>query len=397
MLGSQALEVAIGIVFVYLLVSLICSAVREGIEAWLKSRAAYLEHGIRELLHDAAGGGLAGVFYNHPLIYSLYSGGYTAGTTPKPAMMAKGGKLPTYIPSKNFALALMDIAARGPATDAGSSDSTAPLISLDSIRANIANLQSPGVQRVLLTAIDTAQGDINKVQASLEDWYNSGMDRVSGWYKRSTHGILFIIGLLVAVGLNVNTITIAEYLYRNDAARAAVVTRAQAAAADSKILNANEQEARKQLDDLNLPIGWHDMKKINPRAKASWDLILVLVAGWLMTAFAATLGAPFWFDVLNKVMVIRSTVKPHEKSPEEASQDHQSPAAKTPAKESDGGGGGAAPVVPAVPPPPPAPPAQPEISARGRDAESDVDGCDVPANQQATADEELPAAEGGVS
>ena len=30
------------------------------------------------------------------------------------------------------------------------------------------------------------------------------------------------------------------------------------------------------------------------------------------------LGAPFWFDVLNRLMVIRSTVKPKEKSPDEA-------------------------------------------------------------------------------
>ena len=53
MFGSGILEVAIGIIFIYLLVSLLCSAVREGIEAWTKTRAAYLEYGIRELLHDA--------------------------------------------------------------------------------------------------------------------------------------------------------------------------------------------------------------------------------------------------------------------------------------------------------------------------------------------------------
>jgi hypothetical protein len=35
------------------------------------------------------------------------------------------------------------------------------------------------------------------------------------------------------------------------------------------------------------------------------------------------MGAPFWFDLLNKIMVVRSTVKPKEKSPEEASEDRQ--------------------------------------------------------------------------
>jgi hypothetical protein len=42
--------------------------------------------------------------------------------------------------------------------------------------------------------------------------------------------------------------------------------------------------------------------------------------GWLITALAVSLGAPFWFDMLNKFIVVRSTVKPHEKSLEEKSK-----------------------------------------------------------------------------
>ena len=78
MFGSQVLEVAIALVFVYLLVSMVCSAVREGIESKLKSRAAYLERGIRELLHDPDARGLARSFYEHPLIYGLYANSYIA-------------------------------------------------------------------------------------------------------------------------------------------------------------------------------------------------------------------------------------------------------------------------------------------------------------------------------
>jgi hypothetical protein len=72
MFGSQILEVAIGLIFIFVLVSVICSVVREGIESWLKTRAAFLEHGIRELLHDKQAQGLARSFYNHPLIYGLF-------------------------------------------------------------------------------------------------------------------------------------------------------------------------------------------------------------------------------------------------------------------------------------------------------------------------------------
>ena len=231
MFGSQILEVAIGVIFVFILTSIMCTAIREGIGAWLKTRAAFLEYGIRELLHDKEALGLAKHFYNHPLIFSLFPKGYTAGSaTKRPTAWTRGGNLPSYIPAKNFAVALMDIAARGPETDALTSDPEGPRISLAAIRMNIENLGNTAVQRVLLTAIDTAQGDLNAAQANIEAWYDSGMDRVSGWYKRSTQWVIFAIALAVSVGLNINTITIADYLYRNDAARAAIVARAETAA-----------------------------------------------------------------------------------------------------------------------------------------------------------------------
>src|SRR5688572_25336322 len=123
MFGSAMLEVAIGIIFIFILVSLICSAVREGIEAWLKTRAAYLEHGIREILNDKAGTGLAKSFFEHPLIFSLFSENYKPGSNSKrPSILANGHSLPSYIPARNFAVALMDIAVRGPKTDDVSSN-----------------------------------------------------------------------------------------------------------------------------------------------------------------------------------------------------------------------------------------------------------------------------------
>ena len=69
MFGSQILEVAMGMIFVYLLLSLMCSALSELIEGVLKRRAKYLEEGIRNLLNDP---GTATKLYQHPLIKALY-------------------------------------------------------------------------------------------------------------------------------------------------------------------------------------------------------------------------------------------------------------------------------------------------------------------------------------
>jgi hypothetical protein len=101
------------------------------------------------------------------------------------------------------------------------------------------------------------------------------------------------------------------------------------------------------------------------------------------------MGAPFWFDVLNKVMVIRSTVKPHEKSPEEASEDRQGPSKGTADAENT------AAVSPGVSPS--APPTRMANVAPDTDGERDVDACDVDATTTTTPDDKLPPGQGGVA
>ena len=98
MLGSSIIDIAIGLIFIYLLLSLICSAGNEIIERWSKKRSKDLERGVQEMLRDP---NLVESLYKHPLIYSLFSKPYQPG----------GSNLPSYIPSRNFALALMDIVA----------------------------------------------------------------------------------------------------------------------------------------------------------------------------------------------------------------------------------------------------------------------------------------------
>jgi hypothetical protein len=428
MLGLDALEVAIGVIFVFALVSVMCTAIREVIETWLKTRAAFLEHGIRELLNDREGSGIAKHFYNHPLIHPLFQGDYHPRPSKRPKALTPARDLPSYVPSRNFALALMEMAARGPATDAVNADPSCPAVSLRSIRDNVANLGNPYVQRAVLAAVDTAQDDLNRAQANLEAWYDSAMDRVSGWYKRETQKLLFWIALAVAVILNINAITIVDYLYQNDAVRKALVARAETAAKDTlPVRDSTFTVARASLDSLSLPIGWatkpDSLKRafvVTPRGWAwpkkvtwPWQLnprqwiwnVLSPPFGWLMTALAATLGAPFWFDMLNKVMVIRSTVKPHEKSPEESSEDRQIKKDPTSERDKPTPPSGREAMTPLpVPAPGAAMPAQPQAGTSAasmttgtpRDDQSDVDGCELKFDPVGTPDDELPESQGGV-
>jgi hypothetical protein len=271
------------------------------------------------------------------------------------------------------------------------SDPSAPVLSLRSIRENILNLENEPVQRVLLTAVDSAQGNFDRARSEIEAWYDSSMDRVAGWYKRSTQWLIFGIGLVVAIGLNINPLAIAEYLYRNDAARAAIVARAEAAAADTAFLSRGFAEARQELDELGLPIGWGAARVAGESRPAGvWNSVFNPILGWLITALAATMGAPVWFDLLNKVMVIRSTVKPREKSPEEGSEDRQRKAPDAPEM---------APVVHEHRAVERAATTPRLVAAHDFEPPEPAgleDGCDVPITK-VTRDEDLPPADGGVA
>jgi hypothetical protein len=261
-------------------------------------------------------------------------------------------------------------------------------LTVDALRQSALAIESAEVQRAVLSALDHANGDLAQARRNIEVWFNGTMDRASGWYKRRTQAVLFLLGLAVAVAMNIDAFHVMHRLTTDKAFREAVVKEASAApaptsaTAPAEAASASQVErivnAEQALERVALPVGWRSARVATvaasaphgaaaatafatwpvPRqlcgvaadgscARTAWldtDWLYVL-AGWLATAFAVMLGAPFWFDVLSRIMIIRSTVKPHEKSPEEASQDRQAatplpappvPAAAAPAPTTDG-------------------------------------------------------------
>jgi len=386
MFGSAILDVVTGIVFIYVILSMMCSAIREGIEAWLRTRAAYLERGIRELMGDVQQGNLTKQLYKHPLIYPLFFGEYPAQKlATDPRWYSSGRNLPSYIPSRNFALALLDLAAKGPANvtqaNAGPTLADEVGLTLASIRSNIATLPSATLQGVVAMAVNTAGNDLEQAIKSIEAWYDSAMDRVSGMYKRATQLVLFLLGLGLAVGFNINTLALADYLYVNPSQRQALVANAEGMAKSATGEAPDAGKLKDEFADMSLPVGWGRVNTEAATAKTSgiakfWSDYLAVALGWLLTAFAVTLGAPFWFDVLNKIVMFRTSLKPPASSQADAA-----PTLATP--------GNAAPQI-NVPQPSTVPPAAAAATS------VQLDGCGgTPVVQ--TLDENLPSAHGGVA
>jgi len=267
MLNSDIIDVAIGMCLIFLMASLICTGIQEGLEVFLKKRASDLKRGILQLLHAGGDSEIVQKFYEHPMIFSLFDGDYD----PK-----KSGNLPSYIPSGNFASALIDIVARHTpqSADVATIERARTLIpTIEQVRAAAQDLPNDRLRQAVLVAIDQAQGDMEMLKKNLESYFDAAMDRVSGWYKRRTQWVLFVIGVVMAVTLNVDAIHIAARLTQDKSLRQVVVAQAQKlvpvadadAGADASAKAKSVQDLQKlsyneienRLSGIGLPIGWN--------------------------------------------------------------------------------------------------------------------------------------------
>jgi hypothetical protein len=163
---------------------------------------------------------------------------------------------------------------------------------------------------------------------------------MAGWYKRRTQVITLVLGICIGVALNADTVLVVDALWRDSALRSSVASQAEQFAERAKNASINPgsegkekvQQANRTLANVGLPIGWNALDAAHtlpgsifkePGRAISWSLYQLDLhwLGWLITGLAISLGAPFWFDLLNKFIVVRSTVKPQEKSLTEPSKD----------------------------------------------------------------------------
>ena len=129
---------------------------------------------------------------------------------------------------------------------------------LDRLRLAIWKVDNAAVRTMLQTAVNTAGADIDQVRRFIADWYDAGMDRVSGWYKRYTDAIVFIGGFALCAALNVNALLIGHALYQEPSLRASVVQAATQAINDepAQPQPGMHGDPLGQINALGLPIGW---------------------------------------------------------------------------------------------------------------------------------------------
>lgn len=430
---QEILEVAIGLVFMWLVMSIADMQLQDWLASMFNWRAKALERTIREML----GGNqvLADQIYNHPLIASLY----------RSHQSGRRIRLPSYLPPDKFAMALFDLAMTAgteasplrqifkdvhaqldqlksdsakfkmaqedwvailqAARQIASSQVTQPAIdslklqiqtyaekypelqqaidlampqidtyfqtlladqraaealgqtdpSLRLVRLGVLALQnaSPELKTTLTTLLQNAEASVQKgeqaiaaARNNIETWFNNAMERLSGAYKRRAQLVAFIIGVLLALLLNVDSIYMATSLWREPTLRQAIVAQAEAynaaPAAEGETATPRETIAslQEQLSVLSFPFGWRtdpfdtggrqcSLLPLNENQvfgfssqDASGTALCKRISnfptdlpGWaskilgiLISGAAAAQGAPFWFDILRKMVQAREIV-----------------------------------------------------------------------------------------
>jgi hypothetical protein len=385
MTGSVILDVIIGLVFIYLLYSMLATIIQELIATKLAFRSKVLEKAILRMLEDGKsttkyriGDRLKGFwhllgkpnmlkdkkiapwFYAHPLIKYLGEDNFYS----KPA----------YISAQNFSKVILDLLHGIEGEDQinilkiknsiqngtiktlnieKTIDKNNPAIEALNLQSNQSGIETINKDTALFlqSLWKDAEGDIEKFRLKLEQWFDDTMERASGWYKRYTKYILFVFGLLIAVGFNVDSIAIAKKLARDPKLRQQLVENADNylkrkqqsgaelqqmrdkgfdTATKSKVFFAEaksnddslSKKSKELVDSANSMISG-DIKNVNELLGLGYnchhpvllhifffaydDASFINFTGWFLTALAISMGAPFWFDLLNKLINLRST------------------------------------------------------------------------------------------
>lgn len=336
----NALNVCISLVFVFLIFSIVVSGVQEWWAQFRSLRGKWLRLGLLRLIDDDA---LFVRVLRHPLVGGLYRDRKSASDPP------------SYIEPRSFALALAAVMLRRAAPLRALSPEAAATepLTFDTLRSAVVALashKSPTADSVL-PILDDAKGDLAAALKGIEAWFASGMDRVTGWYKAAAQRRLFAIGLVVAAIGNVDTIALYRAFDRSPDLASQIADRAATVVRDGKIGSITAEQLQKkeftpeQAQEMlrlavdarieALPLGYACLSagadvmaregsgnkpadtrstlqrcreelgaRLHARSPSDW---LLHALGLVLTALAATLGAPYWFSALSKIVGIRGS------------------------------------------------------------------------------------------
>lgn len=340
------LDTFIGLFSIYLILSLIVTAFTQGITS---SNLVNLKgHVIRRIMVNLVGETNTRTMIAHEKFRELCS----------QTRFRKAQRLPSYLDPNVFVDILLEMKL-GLSSEQGN---LSPAQVEKAITAlNKKQGEDAKLNQRLAEMWETADFDIEAFRAEIIAWFDRVAERSYGWHKRGLNGWLLLVGFIVAVAINADTIYIFQRLTSDEDLRLQSVNnaiefteslRSEESADDdadpepsadpdaptvsqtdamliaiceqnggtdcaSNIEDRSRTVVKSLLPDLLPVVGWESV----PDCLKSWSvncppeengylLLFSKIIGWLLTALATSLGAPFWFDLLQKLVQVRGKVIP---------------------------------------------------------------------------------------
>lgn len=211
---------------------------------------------------------------------------------------------PSYVDSETFQSILFEIILKGEG--------------VDKLKEKIDELPDEDLRNVLNQLLRDSDNELDQFKLNIQKWYNDVMDRASGWYKRYAQKILIWVGVLIALVFNADTFSIYSRLASDPATLQQVVAMAESYVQTQeetlvRPVDPSFEQSLNTLQDLvdneintvrsPLGLGWAEAD-FSDYGVYDW---LAKILGYIVTALAISLGAPFWFDLLRKIVNIRAS------------------------------------------------------------------------------------------
>jgi hypothetical protein len=320
------LEIIVALIFIYLTSSLIISELQEQLAALLEFRARNLKKALE-------------IFLGKETVKSLYNNGSLLSSLNQYTNLGKSVG-PSYVEPKVLAASLISL------VNSKLSDNKkllkADFLGKDLVEektgifkklaslSNFSKIDKLAIDRLIEIGYSTKLKHDNPTLENFIDeianTFTQIMERTSGVYKRNAKGVSFAFGFLAAALLNIDSFYVIEQLSKNPNLRQGINQVAtevfqtnescfkDAQDDPTKVAKCTEklQVSVKDLEKINqpLPLGWNEKGWFNGEQIKEQNGLLQAIFGWLMTGVAVAMGAPFWFDILGKLINVRNTGKP---------------------------------------------------------------------------------------
>ena len=356
------LDIAIGLFFIYLILGLLASEIQELFAGFFQWRAKHLKKSIYHMLSAFKNNGekkkieeFVDKIYSHAEIASLsHSSEKNLGFISR----NKNQYGPSYIPAEAFAEAFIDVAVGENNNDSSflkklivsktgdsnpktgdsnpkTGDSDEYYFEKNSrLKDFLARLAKKSLMIRGISQSEAKSDNFSRFPSfmtqfltEIENWFKYSQDRTAGTYKRNSKILLFFVGLLAALLANANTFRIIENLHDEDI-RETLVIRAIETVDECKDEEGKEEELSVCIDEKvdaalksnELPIGRFELADRQSGSESDSEsdsesenatsnivkIILYDILGIVITGFAIMMGAPFWFDLLKKIVNVRN-------------------------------------------------------------------------------------------